>query len=86
MITIVIISALAFVIAFWIGWRLAVPPARQRPRRSVSAEPEVIRPPRGGCGVHGCPNMRPHSHVDALVQRLRAEPKKPPRPYNKDLS
>ena len=37
--------------------------------------PEVIDPRprqrRGGCGVLGCPNVRPHSHVADLMRRLK---------------
>jgi hypothetical protein len=33
--------------------------------------PPAHSPLRGGCGVAGCPNRRPHSHVEALIKRLK---------------
>lgn len=45
----------------------------QRP--SNRCAPEVIDPRprrrRGACGVLGCPNVRPHSHVADLMRRLK---------------
>lgn len=35
--------------------------------------PEQIRPPRGACGVSGCPNKRPHSHVVDLANALKRD-------------
>ncbi len=34
---------------------------------------EVINPAVviGACGIRGCPNMKSHSHVEALARRLR---------------
>ena len=49
----------------------------QRPQSPYPRGPlpaEIIRPPAGGCGVHGCANGRQHSHVDALAERLRETP------------
>ena len=38
-------------------------------RVSPGPVPSVI----GACGIHGCPNVRPHSHVEDLVRRLRGK-------------
>lgn len=32
---------------------------------------KVERAPRGACGIRGCPNMRPHSHVADLARRIK---------------
>lgn len=34
--------------------------------------PKPPKPPeRGACGIRGCPNQRPHSHVMDLARRVR---------------
>lgn len=55
--------------------------ARERKARSTSstAQSSVMRASplasdkRGGCGIQGCPNMRPHSHVKDLARRLKEQ-------------
>jgi hypothetical protein len=48
---------------------------RERKRQAVYPKgplpAERIRKERGGCGVHGCANHRPHSHVDELTKKIR---------------
>lgn len=43
------------------------------PRRTYAREVIDPRPrrKRGACGVLGCPNVRPHSHVADLMRRLK---------------
>jgi hypothetical protein len=46
---------------------------REELKPSTRCAPERIRqnpPTRGGCGVLGCQNKRPHSHVADLVKKL----------------
>lgn len=50
------------------NWRLKR--AFDQPYPKGPLEPEVIRVV-GGCGVTGCPNSRPHSHVGDLARRLK---------------
>ena len=75
---------IAWLKRLWYRWTLkkrALPPLDviQPPREYVTRPvppPEMIRPPPlavGGCGVTGCPNRRPHSHVMALAERLRKD-------------
>jgi hypothetical protein len=40
------------------------------PRGPLAPE-RVDRPISGACGVVGCPNQKPHSHVADLARRLR---------------
>lgn len=48
---------------------LPKPPVTTKP--SVRCHPEQIRPPRGSCGILGCAVVTPHSHVQALAEKLR---------------
>lgn len=64
--------ALLTVIALWCAWNLFTAVRRAKaiyPRGPLP--PETIRPKAGACGVHGCANPRPHSHVADLLARLR---------------
>lgn len=63
---VLLVIAAVFVAVFLCGW---LAPALFDPR--PKPKPERIRPEVGGCGVHGCSNKRPHSHVDALIKRLK---------------
>jgi len=54
-----------------------VEPLHVTRERTVRIEATIragVRPhppgPRGACGIAGCPNMRPHSHVLDLARRL----------------
>lgn len=42
------------------------------PKGPLPAE-VIARPSVGACGVTGCPNGRPHSHVEDLVRRVRGK-------------
>jgi len=53
----------AFVLRF--GSRRSVYPRAPLPPERVD------RPIPGACGVVGCPNQKPHSHVADLTRRLR---------------
>lgn len=59
-------------IAIW-NWFLSLfhKPKQLYPKAPLP--PEVIRKPKGGCGVHGCPNKYNHSHVNDLAKRLKKE-------------
>jgi len=46
-------------------------PAAPKPRRYASEVIDPRRQKRGACGVFGCPNVRPHSHVEDLIRRLK---------------
>jgi len=50
----------------------ATPPPVTSPYPSGPLPREVIRRrlPRGACGVIGCKNMKPHSHVMDLVKKI----------------
>lgn len=47
------------------------PPVAPSPPAVPLRPAERIRRARGACGVTGCPNARPHSHVDALLDQLK---------------
>ncbi len=55
----------------WLAIRI-VQLHRQR-RTVLSPKPVVKEPARGGCGVRGCPNMRPYSHAMDLARRLNED-------------
>ena len=57
----------------WVTWPTKRP-AKRKPRSPYPRgplPPERIRPDAGGCGITGCKNKRPHSHVEALRDQLR---------------
>jgi hypothetical protein len=59
--------ALGILLARWL--------ASRAPNASTAQPPPVQSARlRGACGIAGCPNMRPHSHVLDLVRRLRQRP------------
>ena len=52
---------------------LAEEEARAKKTKLPTIERIRIGPPRGACGVEGCPILKQHSHVADLARRLREE-------------
>lgn len=47
--------------------RMPAPSAERKPKPPGTG---AVPPPVGACGIRGCPNKRPHSHVMDLSRRL----------------
>lgn len=69
-------AALFFVGVYALNYRAPretpPPPREPAPAAPIPLRPaERIRRARGACGVTGCANQRPHSHVEALIDKLK---------------
>lgn len=65
---------LAYSLKPLIDRRRKAPVVRAFVRKAIAdtvCKPETIGVVAGACGVRGCSNMRPHSHVEDYVRRVR---------------